>query len=117
MGMKHDETKLGPRKWNPPLRKRAKRLAEADADHPIAEALRKAETVVAEAARKTAQVGLEENYIGVFATAQVLYKMLINVGYNWYKALGIREIGQKVATLLGSWHARLEGMRRPCKQL
>ena len=46
---------------------------------------RKLKTVVAEAARKTAQVGLEENYIGVFATAQVLYKTLV-ISYkvfNW----------------------------------
>ena len=35
------ETKLGPRKWNPRLRKRAEALAEADADRPIAEGPRK----------------------------------------------------------------------------
>ena len=75
-----DETKLRPRKWNPRPRKREEALAEADADRPIAEGPRKsiyswraccrgssaeaestyhssaeAETVVAEAARKSAR--------------------------------------------------------------
>ena len=75
-----DEIKLRPRKWNPRPRKRAEALAEADADRPIAEGPRKsiyswraccrgssaeaestyhssaeAETVVAEAARKSAR--------------------------------------------------------------
>ena len=36
-----DETKLGPRKWNPRPRKRAEALAEANVDRPIAEGPRK----------------------------------------------------------------------------
>jgi len=102
-----DETRLGPRKWNPRPRKRAEALAEADADRPIAEGPRKTvltnlhkELVFAEAPRKQnqltnhprklklclrkqrgrprgRQVGLEENYVAVFATAQNGFESLV----------------------------------------
>ena len=68
-------------------------FAEAGAAHPIAEALRKQNQPTqssAEAencgrgssAEDRASRIRRELYIEVFATAQVLYRMLINVGYK-----------------------------------